>query len=94
MSLSNRLLRSKDTYSREAVADLLATLAERIRSGTVTFDQDGNSLDIDVPDSVRLDIEIKDTPKTSGVKREVELEMWWITGTDGQPGPTGGVTIS
>ncbi|MBB1030251.1 amphi-Trp domain-containing protein [Dietzia sp. SLG310A2-38A2] len=94
MSLSTRLLRSKDTYSREAVADLLATLAERIRSGTVTFDQDGNSLDIEVPDTVRLDIEIKDTPKDSGTKRELELELWWITGADGQPGPTGGVTIS
>ena len=94
MASSTQLLKSKDTYSREALADLLSTLAEKIRSGTVTFDQAGNSLEIPIPEHVRADIEIKDAPKLRGTKRELEIEMWWIEGDDGGVTPSGGVTIS
>lgn len=94
MTTSTRLLKSKDTYSREALADLLATLADRIRSGTVTFDQAGSSVELAVPESVRLDIEIKDVPKPTGVKHELELEMSWVTDADGEPIPSGGVSVS
>ena len=94
MARSTQLLKSKDTYSREAVADLLAALAEKIRTGTVTFGQAGNSVEVPVPDTLRVDIEIKDEPKRKGVKRELEIEMWWMEGADGQPAPSGAVTIS
>lgn len=95
MARSTQLLKSKDTYSREALADLLATLAEKIRAGTVTFDQAGTSLEIPIPESLRVDIEIKDEPKRrGGTKRELEIEMWWLEGAEGELAPTGGVTIS
>ena len=94
MTTSTRLLKSKDTYSRDALADLLTTLADRIRSGTVTFDQAGSSVELAVPASVRLDIEIKDVPKPAGTKHELELEMSWMTSADGEPAPSGSVSIS
>lgn len=94
MTTSTRLLKSKDTYTREALADLLSTLAERIRTGTVTFDQTGSSVELTIPGSVRLDIEIKDIPKPTGTKHELELEMSWTTSADGTPAPSGSVSIS
>lgn len=94
MARSRQLLKSKDTYTGEAVADLLATLAEKIRAGTVTFDQAGNAVEVPFPEPVRVDIEITDEPKRRGTKRELEIEMWWVEGADGQTAPTGGVTIS
>ena len=94
MARSTQLLKSKDTYSREALADLLATFAAKIRAGTVTFDQAGTSLEIPIPESLRVDIEISDAPKRVGTKREIEIEMWWLEGAEGELAPTGGVTIS
>ena len=94
MAASTHLLKSKDTYSRDALADILTTLADRIRTGTVKFDQGATSVDLGFPASVRLDVEIKETPKPTGTKHELELSMWWVTSPDGEPTPSGGIAIS
>ena len=78
----------------DALADILTTLADRIRTGTVKFDQGATSVDLGFPASVRLDVEIKETPKPTGTKHGLELSMWLVTSLDGEPTPSGGIAIS
>lgn len=91
---------SKDTLSRQELAELLETLAERIRSGTITLSSSTttNQVELQLPESLTLEMQVEDSVKRSGTKRELELEIRWAVQDDGtpveQPGPDRGFRIS
>ena len=92
------LLKTKDTRSRDDVATLLETLAARIRDGHITLSQGANSLDLEVPESVVVEVEVSDSVKPRRIKREVEIEMSWEVDAKGVPTGVargkGGLSIS
>lgn len=83
MSSDDRtLLKQKVEMSRGDLAATLEAVAEQIRIGELDTSEwvDSDSpVDRSVPDRVHLSIEVKDSPKTEGMKRELELEIWWLT---------------
>lgn len=79
MGSQDRVLHeAKAQMSRSEVADLLESLARGRRRGPLTVSDGGPALD--PPDALHCDIEVKESPKPDGLKLELELELWWMTG--------------
>lgn len=64
---------SKQQLSREEAAARLRALADQLaRHNSVSFDRDGLSFTVDVPDVVELKLEIE-----VGEESEIEIEISW-----------------
>lgn len=61
--------------SREECADLLHNIADKIQNGSLEFE--GSSLNLDFPESIDFEVEVKEKVKGSKHKRELELEISW-----------------
>jgi amphi-Trp domain-containing protein len=76
------LLKTKVQTSRIELAETLEVIAGQIRRGaldTSDWIASDHPVDREIPEQVHLAVEIKDSPKTDGTKRELELEIWWLT---------------
>jgi len=84
MGSSDRtVIKHKTELVREQAATLLEGLAAQIRAGTL--DPQGLGLGLtpadahrELPPILHVDLEVKDSPKTAGLKREIEVEIWWL----------------
>lgn len=92
---SKYVFESQDTVSRDELAELFETLAQRIRSGSVTLA--AQQVDVQLPDALKLKLQVEDSVKRSDTRREFELEMGWNVHDDGTPvaqqSPNRGFTI-
>jgi amphi-Trp domain-containing protein len=91
-----RLVKSKQTLGREEFAAMLESLASSVREGRVRFHQGQESVEVDLPRRLRVDLEVKDAPRTDATKREIEIEAHWMVDAEGSAidsDPGGGVTI-
>ena len=92
---SKYVFESQDTVSRDELAELFETLAQRIRSGSVTLA--AQQVDVQLPDALKLKLQVEDSVKRSDTRRELELEMGWDVHDDGTPvaqqSPNRGFTI-
>lgn len=95
---SNVLMKSKLTLSREELAEVLESLAAKIRDGRMTLSGGGNTVTLDLPAAMRVDTEVKDSVKPNRITRELEIEIEWRVDETGQPvgdaGTAPGLTIS
>lgn len=93
---SKYVFESQDTVSRDELAELFETLAQRIRSGSVTLVT--QQVDVQLPDALKLKLQVEHSVKRSDTRRELELEMGWDVHDDGTPvaqqSPNRGFTIS
>lgn len=83
-SHDHTLLKHKTELARQDAAAMLEALAGQLRTGH--FDPAGLSMAMSatearrpVPDRIHVDFEVKDSPKTAGVKQEIEVEIWWLS---------------
>ena len=92
---SKYVFESQDTVSRDELAELFETLAQRIRSGSVTLVT--QQVDVQLPDALKLKLQVEHSVKRSDTRRELELEMGWNVHDDGTPvaqqSPNRGFTI-
>lgn len=72
-----KLVKTKDTQTREELADFLEALAERVRSGELIFEQAGEQTTVPVPESVEVTVEVKDSIKKGRQRRKLEVEVRW-----------------
>ncbi len=97
-SQSTTLIKSKDVLTRAELADLLQSLADRLRGGRITLDQGANRVEMEVPATLHVDLELKDSVKPARTKRELEIEMWWEVDETGAPtgaaAAPGGLSVS
>lgn len=68
------LFEKKSEHTRDELADFLEQLASQLREGSVSLDGKSEP----VPEQVHLSLERKDSPKSDGMKHELELELWWM----------------
>lgn len=91
------LLKSKARFTRDELADLLESLATRIRAGELTLGEGGGAVELDLPEVFTVEMEVEDSGKRV-LKRELELEIEWPIEADGTPvkkdSPASGFTIS
>lgn len=92
-----KLLDSKDRFDRDQLATLLESIAARIREGSLTLGEGAGRIQLDLPESFVVEMEVKDSGRRQ-LKRELELEIEWPIDADGTPvsgtDRTSGFTIS
>lgn len=80
------VLMSSDTQvSRADAAAFLRQLADKLESGSVSLIQGEQEVVLEIPAQVQLEIEAEEKPKKGGAKRQLEIEIEWITGPGGEP---------
>ena len=92
------VFKSKNDLTREDLADLFQTLADRASDGTITLASGAGQVQFELPDGCRVEIEVNDKPHRGGIERELELEISWQVDETGAPiegqTPKRGFTIS
>ena len=83
MAREVRIMKASERQNREQLADFLVGLADQIRAGEVIFVQGSETVSTELPENVKVDIEIEDEHKRRGTKRELEIEISWYHGDDG-----------
>ncbi len=83
MAPETRIMKASERQSRDQLADFLAGLAEQVRAGEITFVQGSESTTTELPENMKVDIELADEHKRRGTKRELEIEISWYHGEDG-----------
>ena len=85
-------------FGREDPAELLDRLAGRIRAGEMTLGTGSSSLTMALPGTSRTTLEVADSQKRRGIKRELELELEWYVDDNGDPldadAPDSGFAVS
>lgn len=81
------VFKSKNTLSRDELADLFETFADRIRQGRITLSRGGQSVEVALPEGCRVDVQVKDKAKRNRneIERELELEIHWNVDESGKP---------
>ena len=70
---------TESVVSREEAAERLRALADQLaRHNKLTFERDGRRYTVDVPDRVRLTLEVE-----VGTANEIEVEIGWPVGEAG-----------
>lgn len=72
------LIENSREQDRDELATWLEQLATQIREGHVRIGSDDNSVELELPERLHLNLECKDSPKSDGLKHELELEIWWL----------------
>lgn len=93
-----KLVKSRAELGRGELAGLLEDLAARVRAGRVTLGAGEAAATMDLPESLRVELEVEDSPKRAGLRRTLELELKWYVDAAGDPvaggGPAAGLAIS
>lgn len=82
---NQKLVKSKASFSRDELADLLETLAARIRAGEMTLGTGESTVTMTMPTSFNTTMEVVDSRKRAGIERELELEIDWMVDEAGEP---------
>ncbi|NLT26979.1 MAG: amphi-Trp domain-containing protein [Microbacteriaceae bacterium] len=92
------VFKSKNDITREELADLFQTLADRASEGDLTLTKGTDQVHLVLPDGCRIELEVSDSPRDGGIERELELEITWKVDEQGAPlegqTPRRGFTIS
>lgn len=93
----SQLLKSKAQFNRDELADLLESIAGRIRQGSLTLGEGADAVQMDLPAVFTVEMEVEDSGARQ-LKRELEFEIKWPVDADGAPaqssGPASGFAIS
>ena len=92
---TNVLIKSKSDMSRDQLADLLESFAAKIRTGQMTLGDGAGNVDITLPETLRVETEVKDSVKPTRTTRELEIEIEWRVDARGEPAESqrrGGLT--
>lgn len=92
------VFKSKTDLSRDELADLFQTLADRASEGSLTLSTGTEQVVFDLPDGCLVELEVTDSAVQGGFERELELEITWRVDETGAPiegqTPKRGFTIS
>lgn len=83
---SEKLLKTSSTMTLDEVARLLESLAGRIREGQVDLSVGADNVSLDMPASVKVDVEVTREHRRRGPKLELEVEIEWREGEAAGPG--------
>ncbi len=72
------LLKETREQDRSELAAWLEDLAGQIREGQVRVEGQQESVELALPERLHLNLECKNSPKSDGLKHELELEIWWL----------------
>ncbi|SIP86727.1 amphi-Trp domain-containing protein [Alkalispirochaeta americana] len=81
------VFKGKETQSRKEAADFLRQIAERIEAGRIVLGSGTQEASLDIPETVKLEVEIDQKRKDSrGLRHKLELELTWYEGDTSHQG--------
>lgn len=79
-----KLFKSEERQSRENLCAFLRQLADRISEGKVTLTQGQETLTLDLPETVILEVQVEDEEKRrKGTQHSLEVEIKWFDNMTG-----------
>lgn len=86
MGKETRLFKSENRHSRSDVSRFLRELADKLDTGQVVLQQGEETLTLDLPASLILEIQVEDEDKKSkGTQHSLEVELKWYDDEQGGP---------
>jgi len=79
------LFKSEEKKSSSEIAAILRQVADRVEKGSMTLGQNENSITLDFPRNMILEIKVEEEEKRN-IKRSLEIELEWILGSEEQGG--------
>ena len=79
------LFKSEEKKSSSEIAAILRQVADRVEKGSMTLGQNENSIALDFPRDMILEIKVEQEEKKN-IKRSLEIELEWILGSEEQGG--------
>ena len=83
------LFKSEETADRARVCSFLRDLADRIEANNVVLTQGQEQTNVDIPDTVELEVKFEEETETSGKEFSLEVELEWPEGG----GTKGGISL-
>ena len=78
-----RLFKSEERKNRSEVSAFLHQLADKINEGQVVLRQGKEELNLTMPHSLILEIQVEDEDKKrKGIQHSLEVEIKWFDGDD------------
>ena len=81
----NILFKSKENKSCQEIADFFRKLADKFENKEFTLKQGSQEVNIKLPNSIELELEVEEKSKKQGIKREFEIEMEWYDNENDSP---------
>ncbi|MFW9854286.1 MAG: amphi-Trp domain-containing protein [Candidatus Thorarchaeota archaeon] len=79
--MENVLLKSEDKRSRSEIVTFLNEIAMKIDSGMVKLVQGEQSLELEIPENLTLEIKVEEKIKPNHPKKmQLEIELEWYEG--------------
>ena len=82
------LFSSEEKRSRPEVAAFLRTLADKLETGKVILQQGDQSVTLDIPGKLTLEVKAEEEDKRTKTKYSLEVELEWYPGEE-----AGGLTL-
>ena len=76
------LFESEEKRSRTEVAAVLRALADKLETGKVVLQQGDQSLALEIPGKLTLEIKAEEEAKRTKTKYSLEVELEWYPGKD------------
>ena len=83
MSKKNVLFKSEEWKARHSTAEFLRELADGLEQGSVTLRRGEQEVDLIIPETVEVEIEVTEKVKRHKTEWELEIEIEWIDAENG-----------
>ena len=80
MARKNILLKSKARRERDNVAAFLQELGEKLTRNAVVLQQGQQEIALDVPDTVRMKLNVKKKVKKNKTEHQLKITLTWTEG--------------
>jgi amphi-Trp domain-containing protein len=80
------LFQSEEKADRARVCSFLRDLADRIEQNNVVLTKGGEQTQVEIPDTVELEVKFEEETESGGKEYSLEVELEWPEGGEAQGG--------
>lgn len=79
MSEKNILLKTKEHRDLKDIVEFFRNMADMLEMSSLTFEKKGRTVQLQVPQILEMDLQVKEKVASNKVKRGIEIDLEWIT---------------
>ncbi len=77
MGKEKTIYKTKEKMKRSEIGEFLHRLADKITEGRVDLGEGESGLLLQLPESLKFEVEVEDKEKKKGTRHKLELELKW-----------------
>ena len=85
MGIEKVLFKSEEKKTKNEIAQILRTIADKLDTGTLTLKQDQTEIPIEFPNQMVLELKVEEE-QGRRLKKSLEIELEWVVGEEGSTG--------